>query len=308
MRFDFAATTWIGARDYQEDKCAFAPLGDDDGAQGMLCVLCDGMGGHVGGAVASGLACETFLKSFSPKQGKNSAALYEALVKANVVLAEKVADEPDLDGMGATLIGALITQAGLRWVSVGDSQLYIYRDGVLHKLNEDHSMAPKIAEMLEDGSITQDEADNHPHRNALRSVLTGGVVELVDLPAGTVPVGDNDWVILASDGLDTLEPAQIEGIVAETLDDDTGKGSEADAPSAAEAVAKALMAAVEAKTQAEDLYQDNTTIMVVGLKPAPVEQADDGGPGEGGQDDENRDDDTRTELPATVVFARNKDE
>jgi protein phosphatase len=148
--------------------------------------------------------------------------------------------------MGCTLIGVAFWAEGFDWVSVGDSPLYLVRRGGIVRLNEDHSLAPEIDRLAEDGHISWEAARADPHRHVLRSALTGTEIELVDRPRAPMPIEPNDTVVLASDGIHGVGEGDIARIVAEAA-----------TPAAA---AAALLAAVAA---ADDPHQDNTTVVVV---------------------------------------------
>jgi protein phosphatase len=150
--------------------------------------------------------------------------------------------------MGCTLIGARFGAPGLEWVSVGDSPLFLVRDGEIALLNEDHSLAPEIDKLAAAGKITWAEARSNPRRHYLRSAVTGDELDMIDRSRRPLPLEAGDVVIVASDGIQTLETRDIERIVSAAA----GEG--------ADAIADALLAAV---ADADDPYQDNTTIIAV---------------------------------------------
>jgi len=245
-----------GARDYQEDDYDFLLLdgdGDRDGdAPGILLVLADGMGGHVAGALASKTAVASFIAAWQAQDNNVDipASLDNALAAANDSLREKVAADPSLDGMGCTLVGAVVAAGNLHWVSVGDSPLWLMRGGELQRINQDHSMAPLLQNLVDAGRMTAEEAAADPRRNALRSAVMGDELTLVDrseaplpLPAAPEPAR----ILLASDGVQTLPDDAIENLMRQcaALDSD--------------ACANRLLQAVEAKQHPR---QDNTTIMI----------------------------------------------
>jgi protein phosphatase len=132
------------------------------------------------------------------------------------------------------------------WVSVGDSPLYLMRDGAITRLNADHSLAPEIDRLAALGVLTADEARTDPRRHVLRSALTGTEIDMIDWSREPLPFKLGDVVILASDGIHTVPEEEIARLAAA-----------AETPDAA---AEALLAAVAA---AGDPYQDNTTVVVV---------------------------------------------
>ncbi len=214
----------------------------------LIAVLADGMGGHTGGALASRTVCETFLSALGGREGDLKSHLTDALETANGALAEKVAADPVLSGMGSTLVGVVFSRGGVDWVSVGDSPLLLFRRGEIAILNEDHSLAPELDRLAQAGFMTTEEAMRDPRRHMLRSAVTGDDLELVDVSRISLELEAGDYVILASDGVHTLECSELERIVSAYADD------------GAEAVARALIRAVEA---VRDPHQDNATVIAV---------------------------------------------
>lgn len=255
--FVYASCATRGQRSYQEDAAAVwpgtatfdwemslppAPSGS------LIAVLADGMGGHAGGAQASQTACRMFLESCAVRDEPFPTRLVQALARANDSIGRVVSDRPELAGMGTTLVGAAFTDAGLEWVSVGDSPLYLYRREEIALLNEDHSLAPALDQLAAEGKITTDAARNDPRRHMLRSAVTGDELELIDVSRQALALTEGDLVILASDGIHTIDHDEIVRLV---------RAYRADGPAA---VAQALIRAVENQ---RDPYQDNTTVIVV---------------------------------------------
>jgi PPM family protein phosphatase len=262
VALEFASRSSRGARSYQEDaalvltgpgspgSAAAAPQGS---AEQLTAVLADGMGGHVGGALASSTACQIFMRAYETSSAVDvPARLGEALQVANAAIAGCVEDNPALNGMGCTLVGTSFGPAGVEWVSVGDSPMFLVRRGEIFLLNEDHSLAPEIDKLAAAGKMSWEDAQADPRRHFLRSALTGAEIDLIDRSRLPLALEPGDVVIMASDGIQTLSHAEILGQV------------EAHAARGPDAIADVLLAAVDA---AGDLYQDNTTVVVVGFKP-----------------------------------------
>lgn len=256
--FEHACYATQGARSYQEDTALVWP-GTELLAPGLdvsrpvngnvVAVLADGMGGHAGGALASRVACERFLAAFAERDaGSTQDRLLGALEAANSAIAQKVEADPLLSGMGSTLVGVVFSNAGVEWVSVGDSPLLLYRRGEVALLNEDHSLAPELDQLAAAGVMTEEDARRDPRRHMLRSAVTGDELDLVDISRFPLVMEPGDYIILASDGLHTLETGEIERIIS------------AYAADGAEAVSRALIRAVEAM---RDPHQDNTTVVAV---------------------------------------------
>ncbi len=277
--FDHASRATRGARNYQEDTAlvwpsvspsvtasadasAPEPTAATNGSGApLVAVLADGMGGHAGGALASRMACESFIKSYAatdlPAKAElpETERLVEALRAANDAIAATVSTNPMLTGMGSTLVGVVFSSAGVEWVSVGDSPLLLYRRGEIAMLNEDHSLAPELDRMAAAGKITAEEARKDPRRHMLRSAVTGDDIDMVDVSRTPLRIEPGDYIILASDGLQTLETSEIERVVTAYA---------ADGP---QAVANALIRAVEA---VRDPHQDNATVVAVRALQAPA--------------------------------------
>jgi serine/threonine protein phosphatase PrpC len=256
VHYRHASRASQGARSYQEDSVVVWPLegssatGDPDAA--FVAVLADGMGGHAGGALASGIICETFLTQFAEARGPADKRLSASLEAANEAIRAQVDNNNRLAGMGATLVGVAFGEAGAHWISVGDSPMYLMRRGDRARLNEDHSLSPVIDKLVAEGKLDAEEARHDPRRHYLRSAVTGDDLDLIDQSEKPLALAPGDIVIIASDGLLTLDEEHIQRIV------------QAYATDGAKSVADALMRAVD---QAGDPRQDNTTIVVVTVDP-----------------------------------------
>ena len=200
-----------GSRDYQEDSMAVHALTTAAAKRAgeLLLVLADGMGGHVGGEIASGMVVEQFCQDYINSQVDIIGALRSSLNSANEQLAEAVAETPGLKGMGTTLVGCVIQGSDLYWISIGDSPLWLFRDGCLQRLNADHSMLPLLDEMVRNGELSSAAAKKDRRRHMLRSAVAGKVLELVDLCAEPRRLQVDDIVMLASDGVETLAEDEL---------------------------------------------------------------------------------------------------
>ncbi len=258
LSFDAAIAATRGARSQQEDAAALwpgpataSPPFDQPSEPGrLIAVLADGMGGHAGGTLASRIACESFLTAYASEAPVASARdrLRAGLNAANRAMALEVDFNQALQGMGSTLVGAVFDDGSLSWISVGDSPLYLWRGGEIALINEDHSLAPLLDQMARDGKISTEKARSDHRRHMLRSAVTGEDIELVDLCAKPLALEAGDCVLIASDGIHTLEPIEISRIIA------------AYSPDGPQAIAQALVRGVE---QIRDPHQDNFTIVVV---------------------------------------------
>jgi serine/threonine protein phosphatase PrpC len=165
---------------------------------GRLLVVADGMGGHRGGATASRLAGETVKAQYLGCETRDiPTALRESLARANARIFSEAQSNPELRGMGTTT-SALAVRGNDAWYAhVGDSRIYLVRDGQIRQLTDDHSL---VASMVREGLLTLKEAETHPRRNVLQRSM--GVAEDVEIDVrGPFELRDGDVFILCSDGL-----------------------------------------------------------------------------------------------------------
>ena len=254
----FAALQITGKRDYQEDSFGLldeCDLGLDCGEHAVLLVA-DGMGGHVGGAIASDLLCKTFIEAYPRSSGPIVDRLRACLDEANGAITAAVDENPALASMGSTLVAAVVTSEGLHWISVGDSPLWLFREGLLKRLNADHSMAAELNELVAEGRMTEEEAEQDPRRNWLNSAVMGDEIHLIDVPSQPVAVKKGDRVVLASDGLLTLNNQEIAESLKKTRDAPLKKSAE-------DLIEKVKEKVKKKEEEAErPYYQDNTTVLL----------------------------------------------
>lgn len=248
LQADIGAGQVLGKRQRQEDRFAIAP--DVRGAPRFL-VLSDGMGGAVGGDVAASLivekVCEALAEAPYGGEGPPGSALRAAALSANKALKARVKADPDLEGMGGTLVIVHLGPDGLMFFSMGDSPLWRVRAGQVRRLNADHSVGGLLDAQVARGEISAEEAASRRDRNSITSVLTGRPIQdmRMDETVDLVPLAPGDVLVLASDGLDSLASPEIARLVSE------------DRPAAE--LAGALLAAVEALDRPR---QDNCSVIV----------------------------------------------
>ncbi|GAA2990303.1 PP2C family protein-serine/threonine phosphatase [Actinokineospora diospyrosa] len=161
-----------------------------------LLSLADGMGGHVAGEVASKVVIAALAPLDDDEPGEDLLGqLREATLAGNGAIAELVASDPDLDGMGTTLSAILFAGNRIGLVHVGDSRVYLRRNGQFTQITHDDTF---VQSLIDEGRITEDEAATHPQRSLLLKALTGHEVE----PSLTVrEARPGDRYLLCSDGL-----------------------------------------------------------------------------------------------------------
>jgi serine/threonine protein phosphatase PrpC len=166
---------------------------------GQVFVVCDGMGGHVGGATASHIAVSSILEYMARDTARDPAAsLEKAISFANEQIYARALNQPELRGMGTTCVMLLQKDSGIWLAHVGDSRAYIYTDGKLHKLSRDHSFVQRL---VDQGAIEEEDAESHPRKNELTRAL--GIRGDVDVEVAAAPIfpKQGDLFVLCSDGL-----------------------------------------------------------------------------------------------------------
>lgn len=215
LELDAASALSVGRRDYQEDAVAVDfPTGTKVG----FAVVSDGMGGHAAGDVASKIVVTEVFSELKLRTGDAGALesdlpdiLRGAVFSANECIRYHAETYPGTQGMGATLVAPIFVEDRLYWVSVGDSPLYLFRGGVLTRLNADHSMVPQIDYLVRSGLMNAADGLAHPDRHCLTSVLAGAPIPQLDCRSVPVQLQAGDIVLAASDGLLFLEDDRIAG-------------------------------------------------------------------------------------------------
>lgn len=199
----FGSRTDIGCvREHNEDSLIVAP---------PLYAVADGMGGHAAGEVASEVAVRTLAKQ-APSE-PDTEALGNAVVTANYAVIN-AAQEKGRSGMGTTMTAAVLRGERLAIAQVGDSRAYLLHQGKMQQLTRDHSL---MADMIEAGEITPEEARIHPKRSIITRALGSDPTMQPDLYELDVCTGDR--LLLCSDGLTgMLEDSEIETILMRTRD------------------------------------------------------------------------------------------
>ena len=159
-------------RQQNQDSYAIVPFARDR----VLMIVCDGMGGAKSGNVASSLAVEVFTGEVrrTQKAGmtpeKAAAMLHSALELANRAVYDRACAEPDLRGMGTTIVAACVRRGRLTVLHVGDSRAYLVGLRRMQQLTTDHSL---VQELVASGQVLPEQAHRHPRRNVItRSVLS----------------------------------------------------------------------------------------------------------------------------------------
>jgi len=180
-------------------------------AEAPLFVVADGMGGSEGGEVAAALAIEVFREHGPLYSEKDVVTGLRTLVaEANDRIFAKARADSRYQGMGTTVVAALVHDDAVTLAHVGDSRAYLLRGGGLELLTDDHSY---VAELLRLGALSPEEAEKHPRASVISRAL--GTREEVEADVQTVEVRDQDVFLLCSDGLTRMVPeSEIKAIAA----------------------------------------------------------------------------------------------
>jgi PPM family protein phosphatase len=188
-------------REINEDAVHFeSPTSLEAQTRGVVCALADGMGGYAAGDVASRLAVETIRDQYYANPSAYIVeALCEAVEAANQDIWQHAQHSPENSGMGCTLTASIIMDGDLVVGHVGDSRAYLVRGQGITQITEDHSW---VAEQVARGSLTLEQANQHPRRNVILRAL--GAAPSVDAALYQERVRRGDVVVLCSDGLSTV--------------------------------------------------------------------------------------------------------
>ncbi len=197
---DLFALTDVGCRREQNQDVCEARLFEESGAAALL--VCDGMGGHRAGNVASQLLSTVFMGELEAglsealKTGAICGLMKSALRTGNSAVYELSLSKPEFRGMGTTVVAAVMTGEDVTVMNVGDSRAYIVSDSSIRQITRDHSV---VEDMVERGDITREESRTHPNKNLITRAV--GTVPEVEADFFSVRVRPGDRLLLCSDGL-----------------------------------------------------------------------------------------------------------
>lgn len=188
-------------REQNQDAFRILTLPND----ALAALVCDGMGGARAGNIASRLACEVFSgeleRSFSPDMtlDEMERMLRSAAMLANISVFEHAQISPEYEGMGTTLVAALVCERGTLVLNIGDSRAYLINGDGVRCITTDHSV---VELMVRRGELTPEQAKTHPSKNLITRAVGTGTQVLADV--FRVEAGKNDNLLLCSDGLSNL--------------------------------------------------------------------------------------------------------
>ena len=186
----------------QNNEDSFFVCNESIGKLRNLYIVADGMGGHQAGEIASAAAVSFFCdyirqNPYSPRYTEE--LLGEAARISNDKVFALSMEDAARNGMGTTLSVCCVDDDNLYYAQIGDSRIYLFRDGNIQQLTEDHTF---VEEMVRSGRMTAEEAQNSPSRHMLTRALGTDCGVLADV--GYVPVADGDVLLLCSDGLTNM--------------------------------------------------------------------------------------------------------
>ena len=209
-KYEVSVFSGIGKRESQQD-CAYVAANDSS----VFAVLCDGMGGMNGGQIASHTAVEAFLEHYQYKSSEPE-WMKQAVLNTDDYIYRIRDEEGKLLRAGTTLVAVTLNKSELKWVSVGDSRLYVYRQGELIQATTDHSYFAQIRSQHEDGELTDEEYLNlRREGDGLLSFIGMGGIRMMDFNDKPVQLMAGDTLLICSDGLwKTLQADQLREILS----------------------------------------------------------------------------------------------
>lgn len=215
MRYSIFHTSRIGARRTNQDR-----LGYWRTSAALLMVVADGMGGHLHGELAAELAVEhcagAFRRSARPRLADPGAFLLHVLAGGHAAIVRRAAELGLAETPRTTAVACVVQDGTAYWSHVGDSRLYLVREGRLLARTRDHT---PVQRLIDAGRIREEAVPSHPDRNKLLQCLGGDPPPKLE-PANSASLTKNDIVLLCSDGLwGPLTPSQLlTGLLARDLE------------------------------------------------------------------------------------------
>ena len=185
----------------QQNQDAFAIRNLPDGR--VLALVCDGMGGARAGNIASAMAVKLFTEEFLRSSGREEERLRQAAALANREVFQRSLRDEDCAGMGTTLVAALAGEGGAVILNEGDSRAYHINQEGIALVTRDHSL---VADLVERGELTREQARNHPNRNLITRALGADPALMAD--CFRQPLVPGDYLLLCSDGLSNVVEEQ----------------------------------------------------------------------------------------------------
>ncbi len=203
-------------RSQNEDYYCYAEPEDEEkfARKGRLLVIADGMGGHQGGQIASGIAINSVRAAYLGSDAlAPETALVEALQAAHLAIQDFVRKHREFEGMGTTCIAAVLRGSELVYAHVGDSRLYLVRNGSIFQLTRDQTVVNRL---FEQGLIIEQEMETHPDRGVLTTALGVGNTVSIEVPESPIVLIPSDIFLMCTDGLhDLVKSGEMASAVTE---------------------------------------------------------------------------------------------
>ncbi|CAG9619756.1 Stp1/IreP family PP2C-type Ser/Thr phosphatase [Sutcliffiella rhizosphaerae] len=192
-----------------------------------LAIVCDGMGGHQAGEVASEQAVNHLRAKWEETENISSPEPAETWLKTyilqtNQLLFDYANTHDECNGMGTTIVAAILGDSYLSIAHVGDSRIYLFSEEVTKQLTEDHTF---VNELVKTGQISKEDAEHHPRKNVILQAL--GTEESVKIDMKTITYDDPGYILLCSDGLsDKVNEREMEKVLLDGNQDVSKKAQE----------------------------------------------------------------------------------
>ncbi|HPA58586.1 MAG TPA: protein phosphatase 2C domain-containing protein [Synergistales bacterium] len=240
----------IGKRHEQQDAFGFSDKGP-----GILTIVCDGMGGMPLGRESSVLAVRSFIEAWEGRAPGESVkeTLVRSAFSANEAVLEMAARSGLRGSTGTTLVAAVVEKDCLSWISVGDSRVYLFREGSYKPLNRDHNVATRLQKLAEKGELNPEDVMSCAMPDALTSFIGIDALEEYDIPAEPMPLKGGDVILLCTDGLYNFMPDREVVEILKSNGSNPGSGN----------LAEMIVGRVMDKKHP---CQDNVTVMLMRIK------------------------------------------
>ncbi|MBO0722674.1 MAG: serine/threonine-protein phosphatase [Blastocatellia bacterium] len=193
-----AFITDVGCHRKNNEDCSLLIIPEDSTGKGALAIVADGMGGHAAGETASNMAVSIISRVYYADSADPNSSLARAFEEANRSIHELGLADPAYSNMGTTCTALSLTDGKAYYAHIGDTRLYLIRNGAAYLLSEDHSY---VMEMVRQGILKAEEAANHPNRNVLLNSMGIKPEINTSLWGRPMPIRCGDRFLLCSDGL-----------------------------------------------------------------------------------------------------------
>jgi len=209
MNYKYFSVTNIGLKRIDNEDS----LGIYKIENGILAIVCDGLGGNKAGDIASHLSVNTVYEFFKSSDQKDYLErIKSAIIEANNIILQKASTHNDFKGMATTIDVLFLLENTAYCGHVGDSRMYLLRDGKLKQLTKDHSLVQKL---IDEGLLTIKEAEHHPNRNIIMRALGDNSAIEIDINKITLNSSGNYLFFLCTDGVTTVvKDNELEEILA----------------------------------------------------------------------------------------------